>query len=110
MNTKFGIEWIYAAGIRAIKTMAQTAVSMITVGQAMSEIKWQYVLSVSLVAGIYSICTSIATNLPEVGSDGTLHIDTSDSSNYKVELNSNVDSSKKVVKLNINQNGTNTKS
>jgi len=58
-------KWIKAAGIRALKTFAQTAVSMLTVGQAMIEINWQNVLSISAVAGVISILTSIA-GLPEV--------------------------------------------
>lgn len=57
-------EWIKAAGIRAIKTMAQTAISMITVGQAVLDVNWLNVLSVSVVAGILSILTSLA-GLPE---------------------------------------------
>ena len=57
--------WAKCAGVRAIKTMAQTAVSLITVGAAMTEIDWITVGSVSLVAGILSILTSIA-GLPEV--------------------------------------------
>ena len=58
-------EWMKAAMIRAVKTMAQTAVGMITVGAALDEVKWIYVLSVSSTAGILSILTSIA-GLPEV--------------------------------------------
>ena len=58
-------EWFKAAGIRALKTVCQTAVSMITVGAAMTEVDWVTVGSVSLVAGILSILTSIA-GLPEV--------------------------------------------
>lgn len=58
-------KWAKAAGIRAVKTMAQTAVSLITVGAAMTEINWVTVGSVSLVAGILSILTSVA-GLPEV--------------------------------------------
>lgn len=57
--------WIKAAGVRAIKTVAQTATSMITVGAAMSEVDWVAVASVSAVAGILSILTSIA-GLPEL--------------------------------------------
>ena len=57
-------EWIKAAGIRAVKTMAQTAISMITVGQAVLDVNWLNVLSVSVVAGILSILTSLA-GLPE---------------------------------------------
>lgn len=58
-------DWIKAALIRAIKTIAQTALGMITVGAAISEINWLHILSVSLVAGIASLLTSIATDLPE---------------------------------------------
>lgn len=58
-------KWFKCAMIRAIKTMAQTAVSMITVGQAVLDVNWVNVLSVSVVAGILSILTSIA-GLPEV--------------------------------------------
>ena len=58
-------KWLRAAGIRAIKTVAQTAAGMITVGAAMSEVNWMYIGSVSLAAGIYSIITSVA-GLPEV--------------------------------------------
>ena len=58
-------KWLKAAGIRAVKTMAQTAVSMLTVGQAVLDAHWVNVLSVSAVAGVISMLTSIA-GLPEV--------------------------------------------
>lgn len=61
MNKK----WWKAAGTRALKTVAQTAVSMITVGQALLDVNWIGILSVSLVAGIVSLLTSIA-GLPEI--------------------------------------------
>lgn len=61
MNKK----WFKAAGIRALKTVAQTAVSMITVGQAFIDVNWVNVLSVSITAGIISLLTSIA-GLPEL--------------------------------------------
>lgn len=57
--------WLKAAAIRALKTFCQTAVSMLTVGQALLDINWLHILSVSGVAGIISILTSIA-GLPEV--------------------------------------------
>lgn len=60
--------WIKAAGIRALKTTSQTAVSMIGIGLALSEIDWIHVVSVSLVAGVLSILTSLA-GLPEVEKD-----------------------------------------
>lgn len=65
----FTTEWFRAALIRAIKTIAQTALGMMTVGMTMDEVKWSYVASVALVAGIYSLLTSIA-GLPEVESNG----------------------------------------
>ena len=58
-------KWAIAALIRAVKTFAQTAVSMIAVGAAFSEIDWLRVLSVSGVAFVLSILTSLA-GLPEV--------------------------------------------
>ncbi len=57
--------WVKSAGIRALKTVAQTAVALISVGKFMSDIDWMQVLSASLLAGILSILTSIA-GLPEV--------------------------------------------
>lgn len=59
-------KWAYAALIRAIKTFAQTAVSMIAVGAAFSEVEWLRALSVAGVAFVLSILTSLATGLPEV--------------------------------------------
>lgn len=61
MNKK----WIKAAGVRALKTFAQTAVSLMTVGQAILEVNWVNVLSVSATAAIISVMTSIA-GLPEI--------------------------------------------
>lgn len=61
MNKK----WLRAAAIRAVKTMAQTAVAMIGTSVVMSDIDWKMVASASVVAGILSILTSIA-GLPEV--------------------------------------------
>lgn len=58
-------KWWKAAGIRALKTVCQTAVSMLTIGQAVMEVDWVNVLSVSAVAGVISLLTSIA-GLPEV--------------------------------------------
>ena len=60
--------WWKAAGIRALKTVAQTAVSMITIGQAVIDVNWVNVLSISAVAGVVSLLTSIA-GLPEVNEE-----------------------------------------
>ncbi len=59
------IVWAKAAGIRAIKTFAQSFGSFITVGLAFSEINWTYAISCAVVAGVYSLVTSIA-GLPEI--------------------------------------------
>lgn len=58
-------KWLKAAGIRALKTFCQTAVSLITVGATLTEVNWLTVGSVSLVAAILSLLTSLA-GLPEV--------------------------------------------
>ena len=57
--------WIKAAGVRAIKTVAQTAVATIGTSAAMGEVNWVMVGSASLLAGILSLLTSVA-GLPEV--------------------------------------------
>ena len=58
-------QWMIAAGVRAVKTFAQTMLGFIAVGVAMSDIPWLYALSVSTVALIASLLTSIA-GLPEL--------------------------------------------
>lgn len=67
-----GKEWVIAAVIRAVRTMAQTALSMMAVGMAISDIDWLQLLSISVVAGVISILTSFATGLPEVTTEGEL--------------------------------------
>ena len=57
--------WIEAALVRALKTVAQTAIATIGTSAIMSEVKWVLVMSASAVAGVLSILTSIA-GLPEV--------------------------------------------
>lgn len=65
MNKDYWTQWLKAAGIRALKTFAQTAVGMITVGAAIADIDWALVGSVSAVAAIASLLTSIV-GIPEV--------------------------------------------
>ena len=62
MNEQF---W-RASLIRAIRTIAQTAVSLIGTAVVMSDVNWSVVVSASILSGILSILTSIATGLPEV--------------------------------------------
>lgn len=64
MNKK----WLKAAGIRAVKTMAQTAVALIGTTLVISEVDWMTVASASVLAGLLSVLTSIA-GLPEVEGD-----------------------------------------
>lgn len=58
--------FLKAAGIRAVKTMCQTAVAMIGTAVVVNEVSWLTVLSASVLAGVVSVLTSIATGLPEV--------------------------------------------
>lgn len=58
-------EWWKAAGIRAIKTVCQTAIATIGTAAVMSQVDWRMVLSASVLAGILSMLTSLA-GLPEV--------------------------------------------
>lgn len=71
---KFTLEWFKAAGIRMLRTAAQVALGMLTVGMTVSEVDWLNILSVSLVAAVYSLLTSIITDLPETGNDGTVNL------------------------------------
>lgn len=68
MTKENTIKWIKAAGIRAIKTAAQTALAIITIDAVMSDIDWVAVGSASLLAGIASLLTSLA-GLPELKED-----------------------------------------
>lgn len=58
-------KWIKAAGIRAVKTVAQAAVAGIGTAAAMGAVDWKYVLSASALAGVVSMLTSVA-GLPEL--------------------------------------------
>lgn len=64
--TDYEKRWLKAAGIRAIRTVAQTAVATIGTTALLSEVDWIAVASASILAGILSLLTSLATNLPEV--------------------------------------------
>lgn len=69
MNEGYWTRWLKAALIRSLRTVAQTACSLFSVGMALYEIDFKYVASVSLVAGLFSLLTSLA-GLPEVESEG----------------------------------------
>lgn len=58
-------KWCKAAGIRAVKTMAQTAVGLIGTSVVISDVSWPMIASASLLAGIVSVLTSVA-GLPEL--------------------------------------------
>ena len=55
MSKKFWVD----AGVRAIRTMAQTALASMTVGATVSEVNWGRILSASVVAGVYSVLMSV---------------------------------------------------
>lgn len=60
-----GRQWLMAAGVRAVKTMAQTAVATIGVSAVMQDVNWVAVLSAAVLSGVLSILTSLA-GIPEV--------------------------------------------
>ena len=59
-------DFLKKAGIRALRTVCQTAIATIGTSAVMSEVNWSVVLSASALAGILSILTSVVTGLPEV--------------------------------------------
>lgn len=65
MNKENAIRWVKAAGVRAIRTVAQTAAATIGTAVVMGEVNWPAVASASALAGILSLLTSVA-GLPEL--------------------------------------------
>lgn len=69
MNGTYWARWFKAAGVRAIKTVAQTAVALIgTNAIGMTDVNWTAVFSAALLSGIVSLLTSVA-GIPEVSVD-----------------------------------------
>lgn len=64
-NKEYWIKWAKAAGVRAVKTTAQTFVAAVGTATALGTVDWQMVLSTAALAGILSIATSVA-GIPEV--------------------------------------------
>lgn len=76
-------EFIKMAGIRAIRTVAQTSIATIGSAAVIADVNWAVVLSASVLAGILSILTSIATGLPEV--DAAAELTEDEAEDYEVE-------------------------
>lgn len=64
-NKNYWLCWLKAAGVRAVKTVAQTAIATIGTAAVLGEVNWVAVLSASALAGVLSLLTSLA-GLPEV--------------------------------------------
>ena len=63
-------KWLKAAGVRAVKTVAQAAIAGIGTAAALGQVDWRYVVSASVLAGVISILTSIA-GIPETPAEET---------------------------------------
>ena len=70
MKNVFTKQWLKAAAVRAVKTVAQTAVATIGTAAMMDEVNWIAVASAAALAGVLSLLTSVA-GLPEVSAEQT---------------------------------------
>lgn len=69
-NKEYWINWAKAAGVRAVKTVAQTFVATIGTAAVLQDVNWVMVLSASVLSGVISLATSVA-GLPEVSAETT---------------------------------------
>ena len=86
-------EFIKACLIRAIWTMAQTGLAMVTIGMGVADIDWRRFASVVAVSGFYSILKRIVVGVPEAYRDGVLQVDISDPNKdtYRMVLDSGLE-------------------
>jgi hypothetical protein len=77
--------FIKYALIRAARTVCQSAIALIPASALITEVDWRLVASASLLAGIVSILTSIATGLPEADYDEYLHMDVEEPDDAEVD-------------------------
>lgn len=69
MNKDKALKWLHAAGVRALKTMAQTAVALLPAAATITQVDWKVVLGTAALAGVSSMLTSLA-GLPELQNGG----------------------------------------
>lgn len=69
-NKKYWINWVKKAGVRAVKTVAQTFVATVGTAAVLQDVNWIMVLSASVLAGILSLATSVS-GIPEVPTETT---------------------------------------
>lgn len=81
--------FIKSALIRAIRTVCQTAVAMIGTAVVLSDVNWWMVVSASILAGILSILTSVATGLPEADYEMALYMNHDDPEDSEIEEDEN---------------------
>lgn len=72
-NKEYWMEWARKAGVRAVKTVAQTFVATVGTAAVLSAVDWKMVVSASVLAGILSLATSVA-GLPEVEKENGLQV------------------------------------